>query len=217
MKVTTRIIDILQAEYIDAGENEFWNGTGNDQQLSMFSGEWAFIRRAMRYDDPLTKQLVTNIFFQGFTLETPEADDHFKKSFINMFLTRQIAQQTVEAFSSRLLQVVCLHEDYINVAYTSARKFMTGGSDTEAHGTSKSTADNRNLSTTLPQDNINLNVDNTQLDYGDQNNISRNKATQETSNTTTGNSYNIDAYLKTFGIFDLLFNEIDKQCFLHVW
>ena len=63
----------------------------------------------------------------------------------------------------------------------------TTHSDT-TKGKGGSTDDNRSANATLPQSEVNINVDNTNLNYADENNISRNKNTNFNETDTNGNS-----------------------------
>lgn len=63
----------------------------------------------------------------------------------------------------------------------------TTHSDT-TKGKGGSTDDNRSANATLPQSEVNINVDNTNLNYADENNISRNKNTNFNDTDTSGNS-----------------------------
>ena len=63
----------------------------------------------------------------------------------------------------------------------------TTHSDT-TKGKGGSTDDNRSANATLPQSEVNINVDNTNLNYADENNISRNKNTNFNDTETSGNS-----------------------------
>ena len=63
----------------------------------------------------------------------------------------------------------------------------TTHSDT-TKGKGGSTDDNRSANATLPQSEVNINVDNTNLNYADENNISRNKNTNFNDTDTSGKS-----------------------------
>lgn len=56
----------------------------------------------------------------------------------------------------------------------------------DTHSDSTNISDNRELTTSLPQSEVNLNVDNTQLAYGDTNTISKTKTTNEMDEETNG-------------------------------
>lgn len=62
----------------------------------------------------------------------------------------------------------------------------TNSSDTKNSGSS--TDDNRSANATLPQSEVNINVDNTSLNYADENTISRNKNVNNSDTTNTGES-----------------------------
>lgn len=63
---------------------------------------------------------------------------------------------------------------------------QTDSRDTNSNGTNVS--DNRELATSLPQSEVNLNVNNDELTYGDTNNISKNKTTNENDEKVNGQS-----------------------------
>lgn len=256
MKTTTTLMDILQGELQRSGYNEFFN----DHHLDLFDDDIIFIQKIMHYDKDVQK-LVDRIFFRGYKFPSEHTDFNFKKSFINRFLNREIAFQTVEVFSARVVSKCINQEVYITECFDKLDDFINDRAQSKTHsetktsnqtdtnnnnetnGTNDSSSvnqdDNRTLQSDLPSNNINLNVDDTVLDYGNQNNISRNKGTNNQNSTSTNNQKftgnvnqvgsnlndnqvntdkaNINSLQQANQIIEMIFDDFDKDCFLQVW
>lgn len=170
----------------------------------------------MKFDDDV-RRIVDDIVFQGLTLERESTDISFKREFINKFLYREIAFQTLELFSSQVCYNFMINMGYLNRIYDDLEDYIQGKSLSESSEQGDSTNDNRYLSSSLPQTEVNLNVDNTVLDYGDTNTISRTKDQRQGSSNATTKQFNIDNLLKTRGLKDDVFTLFDSRCFLQIW
>ena len=216
MKTTSTIMYMLKSELINAGKNEFY---GKDQ-LRFFDDDYSFIQKALKYDDDIAK-ITNRMFFHGFKLDDDKADKVFKQAFITRFLNRQIAFQTVEVFAGRLMSYCFNQQVYMNEIYAKLADFIND----KAESTTKSvnddtrTTDNRALYSDLPQDQINLNVDDTVLNYGNENDISRQKQEGNATGTTTTNNSkaDIDSLAKANMLAENIMNDIDRLCFLQIW
>lgn len=89
-------------------------------------------------------------------------------------------ENTTEQGNSKQRQQSKSHDEYEDNSHNTH-------SD-ESHNNGQSTDDNRSANATLPQSEVNINVDNTSLNYADENTISRNKNTHEDDNTSSGKS-----------------------------
>lgn len=205
-------MNLIQSELIKKGKNEFFN----ENQLSFFDDRFAFIKKVMNYDDDI-HEIVTEKIFVGFTFSTPEIDKDFKRMFINRFLVAEIQGQTIEDFGNRVVYTTLSLSKYIENVYKNIDKFMNGQSESETSNSGTGLTDFRNLMSSLPQDNINLNVDDTILNYGDTNTINRTKNKNDGKSNTVSNTYNIDNLLKAQDIFIKILNEYDRRCFLQTW
>lgn len=245
-RFTTTISEYLHGELDRMGSSEFIDKEGN---LIIFNEDYQYIQKILKYDDDV-HNIVTSKIFKGFEFQDPQVDKNFKKSFITHFLDREIGRQTIESFSSQVLYVTLTHEDYIK--YTYSRLFddyLTGLNTGESHSvnenlseskaTSKDTSTNesinadRNATATLPQSEVNTNVDNDELRFADENTISKSKSNSSgvsdgtrnsndkqngTSDTTQkSNNYDIEILNKAFDMKEKIFNVFDKKCFLHIW
>lgn len=205
-------MDMIQSELQKMGKNEFFN----NNQLTFYDDEFAFIKKAMNYDKDVDT-IVTRMFFSNFRFNPPELDNFFKRAFTTRFLNRQIQTQTVEIFASKVASFCLSHQQEIEGLYSNFEKMLSNTGNTNTRGNSNQLHDSRMLDSTLPQDNINLNVDDTVLDYGDRNNISRDRTTNDTTNDTTSTKFDPDTFKKLMGIYEYYFRQLDKKCFLHVW
>lgn len=212
MKTTTTLYEIIHAELIYRGHNEFFN----KNQLSFYDNDYAFIKKIMRYDEDV-EEIVNDKIFQNVSLETESSDKDFKKTFINRFFNREIAQQTLEAFSSQVVYTFLMREDYLNLLYDELEDYIQGKTTNDEEGKSKEKTDNRSLSSDLPQNEINLNVDDTVLNYGNENTITRTKTEKEDSRKSEQRQFNLDDLLKTKDLLEEIFIDFDRKCFMQVW
>lgn len=236
-KYTTTLMDIIQSELQRAGFNEFYNFG----QLSFNNDDYAFIQKVLRFDDDV-KKIVDDKFFKGFRLNNERIDRYFKEAFTTRFLDREIGRQTVEAFAGLVLYECIIREDYINTVFGSdLYKYLenhvdfnsdeiqnqTSNNNSNSNGTSVS--EDREATSSLPQSEMNINVDNDVLSFADDNTITKNKTTNEdetdskSNRDTTGNqkslqkTYIMENLEKLYMIRERLFNDFDKKCFLHIW
>lgn len=211
MKTTTTLFEIIKSELLREGYNEFVN----NQHLTFFDHNFAIIRKIIKFDSDV-ESIVNDLFFVDEQLDIYENDVSFKKQFVNRFYNREIGFQTLETFSSQLIYVFMSNKDYLNHIYN-LDDFITSKSISTNESTGNTESDDRNLTSTLPQNEVNLNVDDTELDYGDTNTISKNRTKQSNDSATTGNDFNIDNVLKMKGLLAEIFDEFDRKCFLQVW
>lgn len=264
-RYTSTLMEIIQSELQNKGHNEFIN----KGHLSFNDSEFAFIQKVLRYDEDVQK-IVNRTIFKGFRFNDERLDHYFKEAFVTRFIDREINRQTVEAFASQVLYVTLTREDYIYTVFSSEMlKFVEQHNETTSEdrgigrenateqGKTKDTQqqkthdeyvdntknDRRNANTTLPQSEVNINVDNTVLDYADTNDISRDKGKNDGNkngtldninngesdtqrNTQSENTANHESLNKTYLIDNLekikdmrdeIFDIYDKKCFLHIW
>ncbi|MDN6146919.1 MAG: hypothetical protein L0J02_12140 [Tetragenococcus koreensis] len=228
MSKTATIMDLINSELQKQGKSEFVK----DGHLVFFDEDEQFIQKIMKYDEDVEK-IVTDKFFKGFKFENEQTDHDFKKTFVNQFLDREIMFQTVEKFASQVIRLTLQHEKYIVTAYEKYQELLTQESlhedqqDTESNTSqdSTNTTDNRNLRSTLPQDEINMNIENTEMSYADENSIDKQKQKGNETGNQTGNekgnskdnNYNVETLNSLQNIFKELFEIYDRYCFLHVW
>lgn len=211
-KYTVTMHDYLTSEFQNMGYNEFLETDANGANIIKGFGN-GFIHNQIDYDDT-TKFIVDSKIFHGFTFTNQDADVNFKKAFINRFMNREIKFQTIDIFASRLVSL-CIENDVFISTYFSSdiNKYLNNQS--ESNGSNNSTSDSRNLISTLPQSEINLDIDDDVLTYGDSNNISKNK--NSGSNQSQNKSYNLNNLNEIFKMKDIMLNEFDKKLFMQIW
>lgn len=205
-KTTTTLLEILESELAHAGLNEFYDCKTDN--LTLTRNENAFIQKIIAYDSDVEK-IVNNLFFSNITLEKPEYDKPFKRAFITHFLHREIKFQTVELFRTQVVYTMFLQLDFLNEYYRNLENYLQ--QKNESSNTNET--DTRQLFTTLPQDVLNMNVENDIMEYADNNTIGKTK----TQGNNTANKADIDNLLKFKNILESIFSDFDKRCFLQVW
>lgn len=214
MKVTTSLMEIYQSELQKLGKNEMYSY--DQHQIVAYDDDFVFIKKLLRYDEDI-EYITDNKIFLGLTLDNPEHDREFKRLFLNRFMDRQIAFQTMESFASKVGYLFLSYKEFLNTYYNDIDKFLTGTSMTTTKGNENRTSDNRNAFSSLPQTEVNIDVDNTILDYADDNTINREKTQSESDGVSDSKNYNIDDYLKAKSILEEVLNSFDENCFLQVW
>ena len=226
--MTTRLFNIMQAELIKRGFNEFVDPDGN---LVFFDDDYQFMNKIFRYDQDVSS--IVDDLFCGQTLADPDHDQHFKKAFLFRFINRQINRQTVEAFRLQLMATFLANEQFINSVYRDLDKYLTNTSTNNQKNNQKSTqtndgesvTDNRSAFSDLPQDTVNLDVDDSVMRTANDNTVSRSKQrnNQSTDAITSGDtmgeskSYQLDNLFKSTGLMPKIYDTFDRQCFMQIW
>ena len=226
--MTTTLFNVIRSELIKKGLDEFLDNEGN---LILFKEEHQFMTKILSYDEDVSE--IVDKLFSGLSLKDPDHDLHFKKTFIYRFINRRINRQTIESFKLELLSVFLTHQDYINRVYMDMEKYVTQTATSESQNKQTNhqqtdgttTSDNRSAFADLPQTAVNLDVDNTIMQYPSDNTISRHKQTnrQQTDGETLGEHlsqnkvYRLDELFKTNGVLEDIFNKFDQKCFMQVW
>ena len=229
--ITTNLYNIIESELQKKGYNEYFN----DGKITAFDKNFSLYHKMLAFDEDVSG-IVTNVLFNGFTF-SETVDPVFKKVFTQRFLNREINRQMVEAFTGKLLYTTYAYQSYIETIFTDLIAYANNETTTTQNNLNHNVAvnvadgttisDARQLESELPQDNINLDVDNTVLDYGNRNSISRNKNKNDQTNTNTSNGTqnntsvasvkNLEVLIRSSGVLDELFNIYDKACFLQTW
>lgn len=270
---TTTLYKYVESELFKMShDQEIVDSQGN---LVFFDDDFQVMTKIMTYDDDVT--YIIDELFKNVELNELVHDFHFKKAFFYRFVNRQINRQTIESFRFELISTFLTYQEHINKVYEDLEKYIQGvsesktisdtHSDDSSEQNSKSnskqndtseqknnqntkgntTTDNRNASASLPQSNIQLDVNNTIMTTADSNDISRNKQSnsQDSTNNTNSKSnsvsenignnthqgesnshsesetinkaYKLDDLLKTTNVLDDIFNIFDKKLFMQFW
>lgn len=236
MMVTTTLFNFIKSELINKGHNEIVEENDSkyfDPPLDFLwiDDDKQFTTKIIRYDEEI--QEIMNKMFSGLSLEDPDHDEHFKRSFLLRFVNRQINRQTIEAFQMELLNVFLMNEDYLNRMYEDIDLYVNKASVTEQENQQlnnqetdgENTTDNRSAFIDLPQSKVNINVDDLTVSHASDNTVTRNK--QKNNQVVSGESqgktdtknlqYEIDELLKSSGLLEQVLNKFDEKCFLQIW
>lgn len=215
-KYTTTLNEYINSELMRQGKNEFIN----NGHLSFFDDKYAFIQKILYYDDDVA-DIVTYQIFKGFQFTDKNVDKLFKQTFVTRFLDREISRQTIEAFASQVLSITIQHQEYIISVFSELDKFANGESSGNENSNSDRTTidEHREAKSTLPQNEVNINVDHDELDFADENRITKDKHTDNynESSSYTRNTYNPDNLEKIFDMKERLMDKFDKKCFMQIW
>ena len=213
MKITSSLYYIICSELINSGYNEFI--TQNRNQLTYYDKNARVISQINMYEKDEIIKACQNTIFYGLSFLNNNRK-RFEKEFINHFLTRNIKYQTYEVARLQLVSFVFENLELIESIYN-AENLLLGKSQTTSTGktTSETTNKNNSLYADLPQDNINMNVNNDTLDYASNNSINKSKSngTSDSNNVSNSQSYNIDNLTKLYMFKAQLFNDLDKRLF----
>ena len=223
-----KLYDYYKSKLIEKGLNEFISDTG---ELILFDTDFQFTTKILKFDDDIKQ--ITNELFNQLMLEDDFKDNHFKRNFLMKFIHRKIGTQTIEMFQMELITTFLTYEHYINSLYNDLEKYIlnenisnsqsTGDSSDES--ISNNISKNRQAFTTLPQNNINIDLNNDVLRSADDNTISNNSTDSTTTNTSKSDSesmnnsksYNLDQLVKSNHLFNNILDEFDKRCFYQLF
>lgn len=228
LEMTTTLFNILKSELQNKGFDEFIDPDGN---LVLFDPDHQFMTKILNYDDDVAE--IVDHLFNGVSLDKPEHDINFKKSFVFRFLNRKINRQTVESFKAELSLTFMMNQGLINSAYNDLEKYITQSTINESTNKqtneqtnqAETTTDNRQAYAQLPQDNVQLDVDSTVMDHANDNTISRNKQSNNQTNQDKANgksrsenkTYQLDILVQGNGLMEQILNQFDIKCFSQFW
>lgn len=214
-KTTTTLYEYVESElkrqddgseFLVDGRLNFYNDT--------------YMARILNFDDDVYEKLTQQVF-KGFKYQDEDVDREFKQTFMMDFLDREIGRQTVEAFAAQVLATTIKHREYIYFVFSELEKYMRGESYYENLDSSNntSTEEHREANATLPQNQVNINVDYDELDFADENKIWKDKNTDTKENNQSGQKmiYDPENLSRIYDMKERIFTEFDKQCFLQIW
>ena len=207
-------MEIIQSELIKQGIDEVYSPDGN--KLIVFDDNNGFIEYCLWYTDEV-KEITNTVFFKGVKLET--GDDLFKRAFLNRFLSYEIGYQTMERFSSVLLSCVMKWLPQLNVFFSDLDKYLQAYAESQGDTKSEGTHDNRMLESTLPQSDVNLDVFDDELTYGDNNSIAKQRDKNQSTDNKQSRQYSFDTLERFLNnqFLENCFRDIERKCFMKVW
>lgn len=216
IKTTTRIIDIVTSIFQNNCISDMENDCKN--QITFFDENYSYFKKISNFNDD-TYKLMNKHFFRDNVLKSEKADREIKKIFFNRFLNREIGRQTFEIFLTELVHILYLYDDVLSFYYDNIEKYIATQKITKNNNSNENIVNNRSIFSTLPQENLNLDVNNDYMQFGDNNTISKTENLQkgEGENVLCDFDYNVIKNIINNNIVEKVINKIDKKCFLQVW
>lgn len=215
MKTTTTLEDILRNE---ASKYKDWDDIFNnkDGQLIRYGATNALIYQVATYTD-MVSDLCNHAFFSGYTLSDQKADRFFKKMFVNRFLHREIGFQTVDIFRTRLIALLMQYEQYIVNTYQNYDKMFSGHGETTTKQNAEGLNKQRYAHVSLPQNNVNIDLNNDIAEYADINDLTNNSSNNSNNSNTVTDKFSPDVLSKLENVYQRLLNDFDRKLFLQVF
>lgn len=214
MKITTTLEEIIKSELINQGDSEFISK--DKKRFIAFDDDGAFIKRILFFDDDVYN-IVNHKFFLNETLDNVERDKDFKKHFISRFYAKQIGYQTIERFAGNVLSVFLNNQYFLNQYYNNLDDFINQLQESKSKDKGNTLNDSRLLESDLPQNQINLNVDDTVLNYGNLNRITRQRNQSDGSSDSIVSKKDLDILVQSRELLNDVLSDFERQCFLYVW
>lgn len=213
MKITTTLKEYIHTELVHKCYDEFFDPV-TDQ---LRTGWQTSIMGKIAMYDPDVQNIVNTDLFSGLTLADPQADLRFKKGFVNKFLDYEIGAQTIDLWRSKMVYEFLAQSDYINTLFTKYNEFLTGGTDNNIQNEVNSESRNNSALATLPQDDVQLNLDTNTMNYADSNGLARAKGHATSTTSNKGTKYDPNALNQMIDQMEKLYKRFAKRLFILTW
>ena len=215
MKTTTTLEEILRNE---ASKYQNWDDIFNNKngQIIRYGATDALIYQVAQYSD-MVAELCDHAFFSGYTLSNEDADKFFKKMFVNRFLIREIGFQTVDIFRTRLVGLLLQYEKYIVNTYVNYEKMFSGHSETTTDQKGQGINKQRYAHISLPQNNVNIDLNNDIAEYADINDLTNNSNDNKSNTKTASDEFSPDVLRKLENVYQRVLDDFDVKLFLQVF
>ena len=204
--------EVIKSELHKKGLNEFFN----DNQLTFNNKQYRFIQKIIRFDDDVYS-IVTDSFFGGFSFENKQMDRWFKRAWLARFSSQQIDFQTIERFTQEVIAITLIREREMSTLYDKFELMLSNTGRTIT--TNQTTGENqsRNVNSTLPQDQLNLDFNTFEMSYADDNQIGKNKENRQSTQENESNRYDANTFKMLMHLWDGYFDEYQDRCFIKFW
>lgn len=214
MKTTACLYDIIRHRMKIGGHDELTDKKRN--HFVIFDDDQSFMRKIQRLDEDV-KPHVDRLFFLGEGLVTDVGDKSFKSMWLNTFLHREIAFQTVDLFASKTVGVFRVYEDFLNTYYSELMDYVNGLSESQSIESGGQDTKHRRLMATLPQDFAQMDVGDDRFEYPDENTAWNERQDKDNETTSQSTQKTLDELLKMREALPEIIHAFDKQTFLQVW
>lgn len=215
MKTTTTVEEILRNE---ASKYQDWDDIFNNKsgQLIRYGGTDALIYQVAQYSE-MVSDLCNHALFSGYKMADESADRFFKRMFVNRFLIREIGFQTVDIFRTRLLGLMLQYEQYIVNTYTSYDKLFRRHSESSTDQQSAAMNKDRYAHVSLPQNNVNIDLNNDIAEYADTNDLRNNSNDSNSNSKSISDSFGPEVLRQLENVYQRVLDDFDRKLFLGVF
>ena len=173
------------------------------------------MRKTLEYKDPYFIKMLQETLFYGTS--NINQRERFEREFLQRFINRVIKYQTFDLFSTYLASFISEYQELINYTYDKYDMLVTGQVETVSNNNSTSTNKSNSIYSNLPQNQINMNLDIDTLDYADDNTISKSRATNSGTDSSTSSAYDIEALSKISALKEQIFKDMDSLLFSQIY
>lgn len=214
MKTTSTIEDILRGEAKANGWDDIFNS--KEYQLIRYGDESALIYQVATYT-PFMSKLCDHLIFGQYKLESFGADQFFKKAFMNRFINREIAQQTIDIFRNHVVQYLATNDEWLSETYDHFDDMFSNKSDNSNKGQQNYKDKTRTAEKDLPQNNTDLDLNQDIYDYSTKTDQTNFKHDATDNRDIVAHSFSPDVIAKLDNIYKRKLDECDKKLFLQMW
>lgn len=226
MKTTTTLEELIRTQ---AANNDFDDIFSKERNQIILGGDVDSLLQQVAQYTPFIKKLTDIYIFGYYKLLSDGADKYFKQMFLNRFLNFEIGFQTVDLFRNKVSSLLAINDQYLSLLYDNFFKYGKGYSTSKTNQTSSTTSNqkthnrDRNAHVDLPQDNINLDLENNLVSYANDTNFDN--SSSETTNTSNNKNdsiseaerYDASVLEKLNNLYNQKLDEFENALFLKVW
>lgn len=171
--------------------------------------------KCVAYDEDV--QAICNQFiFRGFSLANSDNDLELKKMILTRFLYRNMNYWNLFHFASKMVERLTVNQHWIELYFQHINDFMLSGGTSTSDVTSEDDGQLRGTYSSLPQNQVNLDVTNNDLAYADSNTINYTKDTGTQNTNSSKQDFNLETFQKAIHLMDNVLDDIEENCFLRV-
>ena len=186
-------------------------------QITFYSKKDRLLSRLIAYSKEDTDMLEVarySIFYGLGDYLKEDVRHQFEHDFINRFINRRFNYQTYELVSAKLSSIVSSNADILNSVYDN--DFILGLSS--GNSVTDSSANNRSnaINSSLPQDQVNMDLERELLEYADSNSINKSKFNQKSTTNSSNTKKSVDEIEKMLLLKEKIWLLIDKALFTQI-
>lgn len=215
MARTITLYDLLKQEYLRTFYSDLMDKERN--QITFYNKKERVLSRLIAYskDDTDIIEVARYSIFYGLGYYLAEDVRHqFEHDFINRFINRRFNYQTYEIVSAKLSSIVSSNANILNSVYDNEfiLGLSNGNSVTDSSGNNRSNA----INSSLPQDQVNMDLERELLEYADNNSINKSKFNQNSTTNNTNTKKSVEEVEKMLLLKEKIWLLIDKTLFTQI-